>query len=189
MSTWRRSWLTIVLLSVAGAGRLTAADVSARFAHDTLSLNGIAVGEVNADRAVLSLPAFVQVLGTPTRSRVDGDTERLTWDTAGIQLEAMSREGVVFAVLFQFTGPDTNQGIIPSGQYRGTFDCLGVALTAGEQNPDRIKLLSAAGFHQDSGSDSGETWSLRFEYWAVYLRFSAGGTIDSAVIRVQPDIY
>jgi hypothetical protein len=69
------------------------------------------------------------------------------------------------------------------------LDCLGIKLDAGQHIADESTFLSAAGFKKDSGSASGEVWSLHLEHWAVFLHFSVSGTIDSAVIRVLPDIY
>jgi hypothetical protein len=69
------------------------------------------------------------------------------------------------------------------------LDCLGIKLAAGQSIADLATSLSAAGFNKDSGSDCGEVRSLRLEHWAVFIRFSKSGAIDSAVICVLPDIY
>jgi hypothetical protein len=157
---------------------------------DSLSLNGVVIGEVSDQRAKLSLPALVEVLGTPNRTENHNHTHRTTWDTEGIQLEATEPESVPFAVLLQYAASDVNnQAIVPIGQFRGTLDCLGIELRAGEPLADREKILGAAGFNKQEASNATEMWSVRLPHWAVYLRLSAAGTIDSAVIRVLPDIY
>lgn len=153
-------------------------------------MNGFVVGEVKEDRPVLSLTALTHALGAPNRSQVQGDTQRITWDDAGVQLEATARESTAFALLFEFNRPDaTDQGVIPRGQYQGTFDCVGIKLHSGVQIADLKSLLTAAGFNIESGSTGAESWSLRLEHWAVFLRFSADGKVDSAVMRVLPDIF
>lgn len=185
-----RLWFWLISICFTAIGPARAAEQSAVFGNDTLLLNGVVVGEVSDQRAKFSMPAFVQALGTPNRSEEHGHTERITWDSEGVQLEATERERAPFAVLFQYAEPDaTNQGIIPTEPFRGTFDCLGIKLYLGEQIADRAGILTAAGFRMDSGSSSAETWSVQLKHWAVFLRFSAAGTIDSAVIRVVPDIY
>jgi len=179
-----------ILIFAAGVGRSPAADLSAVFSNAGLKLNGVVAGNIVEDRAKLSVPAFTQALGPPSRSRVDGRTQRITWDDEGIQLEAIAPEGAPFSVLFEFENVDsTDQGLIPNQVYRGTLDCLGIKLAAGQQIADKVTFLSGAGFDKDSGSAAAEEWSLRLEHWAVFLRFSASGAIDSAVIRVLPDIY
>jgi hypothetical protein len=184
------AWLVTILIFAAGVARSRAADLSAVFTNAGLKLNGVVVGDILENRAKLLVPAFTQALGPLGRTRIDGRTQRITWDDDGIQLETMAQESIPFAVLFEFANVDsTNQGLIPNQPYRGTLDCLGVKLDAGQQIADLATFLSAAGFNKDSRSDSGEVWSLRLEHWAVYMRFSASGTIDSAVIRVLPDIY
>jgi hypothetical protein len=183
-------WLMCISISVASIEPSKAAELSAVFGNDTVSMNDVVIGEVSEGRARLALPALVQALGTPDRSQVQGHTRRITWDNEGIQLEATDQESTPFAILFEFAKPHaTNQGIIPTEQYRGTFDCLRIKLHSGEQIPDRIRTLAALGFNKEADSNSAETWSLRLIHWAVYLRFSADGTIDSAVIRVLPDIF
>lgn len=185
-----RASLVIVLIFAAGVARCLAADQSAVFSNAGLRLNGVVAGNIVEDRANLSVAAFMQTLGPPSRTRVDGRTQRITWDDEGIQLEAIAQESVPFAVLFEFANPDsTNQGLVPSQRYRGTLDCLGIRLYAGQQLAGQATYLSAAGFNKDVGPASGEVWSLHVEHWAVFLRFSNSGVIDSAVIRVLPDIY
>jgi hypothetical protein len=187
---WLRTWFITVLIFAAEKERSSAADLSAVFTNAGLTLNSTAVGNVVNDRAELSVPAFMQTLGPPARTLVDGRTQRFTWDGEGVQLETIAPESIPFAVLFQFGNSDsTNQGIIPSQPYRGTFNCLGISLSAGTQIEGQAPLLSAGGFNRNSGSASGETWARRLEHWAVFLHFSASGAIDSAVIRVLPDIY
>lgn len=185
-----RLWIICIPVSFASIGLSTAAEHSAVLGNDTLSMNGVVIGEVSDGRARLSLPALVQALGTPDRSEVQAHTRRITWDSQGIQLEVTDRESTPFGLLFEYGIPDaTSQAIIPNGQFRGTFDCLGVELRPDQPLPDRVRILAAAGFNKESGSNAAETWSVRLEHWAVFLRFSAAGTIDSAVIRVLPDIY
>jgi hypothetical protein len=187
---WLRACLIAILIFAVGVERSTAADLSAVLTNSELTLNKVDAGNVVADRAQLSMAAFTETLGPPTRFRLDGRTQRFTWDDMGIQLEAIAPESTPFAVLFEFATPNsTNQGVIPSQPYRGTFDCLGISLSVGQRIDEQAKLLSAAGFNKDSGSASGQVWSLRLEHWAVFLQFSASGTIDSAVVRVLPDIY
>ena len=184
------AWLVTILIFAAGVAWSRAADLSAVLSNAGLKLNGVVVGNTLENRAKLSVPAFTQALGPPSRTRVDGRTQRITWDDDGIQLEAIAQESIPFAVLFEFANVDsTNQGLIPSQPYRGTLDCLGIKLEAGQSIADLAPSLSAAGFNKDSGSDSCEVWSLRLEHWAVFMRFSKSGAIDSAVIRVLPDIY
>jgi hypothetical protein len=128
------------------------------------------------------------VLGAPDRIETVGHTRRITWDDAGIQLETTARENAPFATLFQFSKPNiTNQGVVPSGQYSGILNCLGIRLRAGELVEDRNGVLASAGFNRESEA-KGELWSLRLEHWAVFLRFS-DGAIDSVVIRILPDIF
>jgi hypothetical protein len=185
-----RASLVTILIFAAGVVRSPAADLSAVFSSAGLRLNGVAAGNIVEDRAKLSVAAFMQALGPPSRMRVDGRTQRFTWDDGGVQLEAIVQESVPFAVLFEFANVDsTNQGLIPNQPYRGTLDCLGIKLYAGLQIAGQATFLSAAGFNKDSRSASGEVWSVRLEHWAVFLHFSASGVIDSAVIRVLPDIY
>ena len=187
---WLRTWLITVFIFAAEVERSSAADLSAAFTSDGLTLNSVGVGNVVNDRAELSVPAFMQTLGPPARTLVDGRTQRLTWDAEGIQLETMAPESIPFAVLFQFGNADsTNQGIIPSQPYRGTFDCLGISLSAGQQIDGQAASLSASGFVRESRSASGETWSRRLEHWVMFIHFSGSGAIDSAVIRILPDIY
>jgi hypothetical protein len=182
--------LVTILIFAAGVARCPAADLSAVFSDAGLKLNGVVIGKIVEDRAKLSVAAFTQALGPPSRTRVDGRTERMTWDDDGIQLEAIAQESAPFAVLFEFANADaTNQGLIPNQPYRGTLDCLGIELAAGQHIAGQETFLSAAGFNKDSGSAAAQEWSLRLEHWAVFLRFSASGAIDSAVIRVLPDIY
>ncbi|MBV8098207.1 MAG: hypothetical protein JOZ31_03515 [Verrucomicrobia bacterium] len=182
--------LVTFLIFVAAVGRSPAADLSAIFNSAGLKLNDVVAGNIVESRAKLSAAALTQALGPPSRTDVDGRTQRITWDDEGIQLEAIAQESVPFAVLFEFTNVDsTNQGLIPNQPYRGTLDCLGIKLDAGQHIADQETFLSAAGFKKDSASASGEVWSLHLEHWAVFLRFSASGAIDSAVIRVLPDIY
>jgi hypothetical protein len=183
-------WLVCMSISLASIGPSSPAEEWAVFRNDILSLNGVAVGEVSDERGKLSLPAFVQALGTPNRSEVQGHTRRITWDTEGIQLEATARESTPFGVLFEYSVPDaTNQGVIPNGQFRGTFDCLGIELHPGQPLPNRVRILTGAGFNNEYGSNATETWSLRLAHWTLFLLFSTSGSIDSAVIRVVPDIY
>ena len=164
-----------------------AAEHTAILGNETLSLNDVVVGEVKNGRAQLSLPGFVQVLGAPSRTDIHGQTQRITWDNDGIQLEATNPGGAPFAVLFNYTAPDAaTQGIIPSGSYQGTFDSIGIKLRSRQPLPDQARVLTAAGFAEDP--ISAETWSLRLAHWAVYLRFTRG-VIDSVVIRILPDIY
>ena len=185
-----RSLLVTILIFAAGILQSPAADLSAVFSGAGLRLNGVVAGNIVEDRAKLLVAAFTQALGPPSRIRVDGNTQRITWDDEGIQLEAIAQESVPFAVLFEFANVDSNnQGLLPNQLYRGTLDCLGIKLYAGQQIASQATFLSAAGFNKDSGSASGDVWSLRLEHWAVFLHFSASGAIDSAVIRVLPDIY
>jgi len=185
-----RVWLIAILVFAVAAERSSAADLSAVLTQTGLTLNSVIVGNVVDDRAKLSVTAFMQAIGPPTRVRGDGRTQRFTWDDEGIQLEALVPESTLFAILFEFADPDsTDQAVRPSRRYRGTFNCLGIRLTAGQRVDEQATSLSAAGFKKDSGSASGRVWSLRLEHWAVFLQFSASGTIDSAVIRVLPDIY
>jgi hypothetical protein len=182
--------LVTILIFAAGVVRSSAADLSAVFSDAGLRLNGVVAGNIVEDRAKLSLAAFTQALGPPSRTRVDGRTQRITWDDEGIQLEAIAQESAPFAVLFEFASVDsTNQGLIPNQPYRGILDCLGTKLDAGQQIASQATSLSAAGFNKNSASASGEVWSLHLEHWAVFLQFSASGAIDSAVIRILPDIY
>jgi hypothetical protein len=182
--------LICMSISVASIERSKAAELSAVFGNDTLSINGVVIGDLSEERSRLALPALVQALGTPDRDQVQGHTRRITWDNQGIQLEATDQETTPFAILFEFTKPDAaNQGIIPTRPYRGTLDCLRIQLNSGEPIADRVKTLAALGFSKEADSNSTETWSLRLIHWAVYLRFSADGTIGSAVIRVLPDIF
>jgi hypothetical protein len=128
-----------------------------------------------------------EILGAPSRTAIHGQTQRMTWDNDGIQLEATNPEGAPFGVLFNYTAADgATRGIIPSGSYQGTFDSIGIKLRSNQPLPDQTRVLTAAGFAQDP--NSAETWSLRLAHWAVYLRFT-GGVIDSVVIRILPDIY
>jgi len=158
------------------------------FRNETLSFNGVVVGEVKDGRSQISLPALVQVLGTPNRVESDNRTQRSTWDSNGIQLEATPRENAPFAILFQCAAPsEDNQGIIPAGRFGGTLDCVGIQLRFDQPISDRALLLSEAGFKREQGDT--ETWSVRFAHWAVFLRFSPMGSIDSAVVRLLPDIY
>jgi hypothetical protein len=185
----RAAFVTILIFAV-GISRSPAADLSAVLNNAGLKLNDIVAGNITENRAQLSVAAFTQALGSPSRTRVDGRTQRITWDDAGIQLEAVAQESLPFAVLFEFANVDsTDQGLIPNQPYRGTLDCFGIKLGAGQHTADQATLLSAAGFTKDSGSVSGEVWSLHAEHWAVFLRFSATGEIASAVIRILPDIY
>ena len=185
-----RVWLIAILIFAVAVERASAADLSAVLTQAGLTLNDVGVGNVVDDRAKLSVAAFTQTLGPPARVRVDGRTQRFTWDDEGIQLEAIAPESTAFAVLFEFTTPDSpDQAVKPSQAYRGTFDCLGIPLSAGQRIDDQATPLSSAGFNKESGSASGQRWSLQLQHWAVFLQFSASGTIDSAVIRVLPDIY
>jgi hypothetical protein len=183
----RRFWCfgnLIFLASLISAG---AAEHAAVFGNDALSLNDVVVGAVTDTRAELSLPKFVQILGTPSRSAVDGQTQRITWDNDGIQLEATNPGTTPFAVLFNCTAPDAvSRGIIPNGPFLGTFDSPGIKLRLGQTLPDRAKILTAAGFAKEPTSP--EAWSLRLAHWAVYLRFT-GAVLDAVIIRVLPDIY
>jgi hypothetical protein len=182
-----RFWCIDILIFLASLPSTGAAERSAVFGNDTLSLNDVLVGEVKNERAQLSLPGFVQILGAPSRTAVHGQTQRITWDNDGIQLEATNPESTPFAALFNYTAPDAaTRGIIPSGSYQGTFDCNGIKLRSGQPLSDQARVLTAAGFAQDP--ISAETWSLRLAHWAVYLRFTRG-VIDSVVIRILPDIY
>lgn len=187
---WSRVLPVAILILAAAGERSLAADLSVVLTNFGLTLNNVGVGSVVDDRAELSPSAFMQTLGPPDRSRVDRRTQRITWDDKGIQLEAIAPEGTAFAVLFQFANHDsTNQAVIPSQPYQGTFKCNGVSLSAGERIEAQATLLAAAGFNKNSESASGQMWSLRLEHWEVFLRFSAAGTIDSAVVRVLPDLY
>jgi hypothetical protein len=142
-----RASLVTVVIFAAGAGRAPAADLSAAFNHAGLTLNGVVAGSIVEDRAKLSVAAFTQALGPPSRVRIDGRTQRINWDDEGIQLEALAQESVLFAVLFQFGNSDsTNQSLLPNQPYRGTLDCLGIKLDAGQQVAGESKFLSAAGF-------------------------------------------
>lgn len=187
---WSRVLPVAILIFAAAAERSLAAAPSVVLTNFGLTLNNVGVGSVIDDRAELSLSAFMQTLGPPDRSRVDGRTQRITWDDKGIQLEAIAPESTAFAVLFQFANHDsTNQAVIPSQPYQGTFNCGGVSLSAGERIERQATFLAAAGFNKNSESASGQMWSLRLEHWEVFLQFSAAGTIDSAVVRVLPDLY
>jgi hypothetical protein len=184
-----RASLVSILIFTAGVAS-PAADLSAVFSDAGIRLNGVVAGDIVEDRAKLSVAAFTQALGPTSRIRVDGRTQRFTWDDEGVQLETIVQESVPFAVLFEFGNVDaTNQGLIPNKPYRGTLDCLGIKLYTGLQIAGQATFLSAAGFKKDSGSASGEVWSHRLEHWAVFLQFSNSGVIDSAVIRVLPDFY
>lgn len=175
------STFLVSLISTGAAGH------TAVLANDTLSLNQTLVGEVKDGRVQLSLPAFVQTLGAPSRTAVQGQTQRITWESDGIQLEATNPGSTPFGVLFNYTAPDAaSQGVAPSGQYQGTFDCIGIKLRSGQPLPDQARTLTDAGFAKDPTSP--DAWSLRLTHWAVYLRFT-GGVIDSVVIRILPDIY
>jgi hypothetical protein len=170
------AWLITILIFGVGVARSRAADLSSVFSNAGLKLNGVVVGNSLESWAKLSVPAFAQVLGPPSRTRVDGGTLRITWDDDGIQLEAIAQESIPFAVLFEFANVDSsNQGLIPSQPYTGTLDCLGIKLEAGQSIADLATSLSAAGFNKDSGSDCGEVRSLRLEHWAVFIRFSKSG--------------
>ena len=187
---WLRVWPVAILIFAAGVERSSANDLSAVLTNSELTLNSVGVGNVVADRAQLSAAALMRTLGPPSRVRVDGRTQRFTWDDEGVQLEAITPESTPFAVLFEFATPNsTNQAVVPSQPYQGTFNCLGISLSTGQRIDDQARLLSAAGFNKDSESASDQMWSLRLEHWAVFLQFSASGAIDSAVVRVQPDIY
>ena len=187
---WLRVRLIAISIFAVMVERSSAADLSSVLTQAGLTLNNASVGNVVDNRAKLSVTALIQTLGPATRVRVDGRTQRFTWDDEGIQLEAIAPESTPFAILFEFADPDTTDQVVkPSQPYRGTFNCLGIRLSAGQRIDDQASLLSAAGFNKDSGSASGQMWSLRLEHWAVFLRFSASGAIDSAVIRVLPDIY
>ena len=175
------------MICLASLPSTSAAECTAVFGDETLSLNDVLVGEVKNERAQLSLPGFVQILGAPNRTEVDGQTQRITWDNDGIQLEATNPGSTPFAALFNYTAPDAaTRGIIPSGSCQGTFDCLGIKLRSGQPLSDLARVLTAAGFVKDP--TSAETWSLRLAHWAVYLRFTSG-VIDSVVLRILPDIY
>jgi hypothetical protein len=185
-----RLWPVVILFLVVGVERSSGDDLSAIFTQAGLMLNRVGVGQVANGRGQLSVAAFRQVLGPPTRIRVEGHTQRLSWDDQGIQLEALAPESVPFAVLFEFRNPDSiSQAIEPSQPYRGTLDCLGIRLSAGQRNDEQMKSLPAVGFNKDPESSSGQMWSVHLEHWAVFLQFSASETIDSAVIRILPDIY
>lgn len=189
-SMWLRVWPIAILIFAVGVEPSSAANVSTVFTNSGLTVNTVSVGKFVDNRAQLSVAGFMQTLGSPTCVRVDGRTQRFTWDDKGIQLEAIAPESTPFAVLFEFANADsTDQGVVPSQPYRGTLTCLGIRLSVGQRINDQATLLSAAGFKRDFGSASGQVWSLRLEHWAVFLRFSASGTIDSAVIRVLPDVY
>jgi hypothetical protein len=121
------------------------------------------------------------------RTAVQGQTQRITWDNDGIQLEATNPGSTPFAVLFNYAPPDAaSQGITPNGQCQGTFDCIGIKLVSGQPLADQARILTAAGFAKEP--TSADAWSLRQVHWGVYLRFT-GGVIDSVVIRILPDIY
>jgi hypothetical protein len=186
---WLRVWLIAISIFAVTVERSSAADLSAVLTQTRLTLNCVSVGAVVDNRAKLSVPAFMQTLGPAARVRVDGRTQRFTWDDEGIQVEAIAPESTPFAILFEFDPDATDQAVKPSQTYRGTFNCLGIRLSAGQRIDDQASLLSDAGFNKDSGSASGQMWSLRLEHWAVFVQFSASGVIDSAVIRVLPDIY
>jgi hypothetical protein len=187
---WLRASLVTTLIFAAGVAQSPAADLSAVFGDAGLKLNDVVAGNTVENRAKLSVAAFTQALGPPSRTRVDGRTQRITWDDEGIQLEAIAQESVPFAVLFEFANVDsTSQGLIPNQPCRGTLACLGIKLGVGQHITDQETFLSGAGFKKESGSNSGEVWSLQLEHWAVFLRYSSSGVIDSAVIRVLPDIY
>ena len=182
-----RFWCVCISTFLASLIAAGAAEHTAVFGNDTLSLNEVVVGEVKDERAQLSLPAFVQILGAPSRTGGQGQTQRITWDNDGIQLEATNPGSTPFAVLFNYAAPGAaSQGITPSGRYQGMFDCIGIKLRSGQPLSDQARMLTAAGFGKDP--TFAEAWSLRLAHWAVYLRF-AGGVIDSVVIRILPDIY
>ena len=182
-----RFWCIYILIFLASLPSTCAAESTAVFGKETLSLNNVVVGEVQNERAQLSLAGFVQILSAPNRTDVHGQTQRVTWDNDGIQLEATNPGSTPVAALFNFTPPDAaTRGIIPSGSYQGTFDCLGIKLRSGQPLSDQARVLTAAGFVKDP--TSAVTWSLRLAHWAVYLRFT-NEVIDSVVIRMLPDIY
>jgi hypothetical protein len=180
-------WCICIVTFLASLLSTDAAEHTAVFGNETLWLSDVVVGEVKDERAQLSLPAFVQVLGAPSRTAVEGQTQRITWDNDGIQLEATNPGGAPFAVLLNYTAPDAaTRGIIPNGSYQGTFDSFGIKLRSSQPLLDGARVLTAAGFAEDP--ISAETWSLRLAHWAVYLRFTRG-VIDSVVVRILPDIY
>ena len=105
---WLRALLVTILIFAAGGARSSAGDLSAVFTSAGLRISGVVAGNIVEDRAKLSVPAFTQALGPPSRSRVDGRTQRITWDDAGVQLEAIAQEGAPFAVLFEFANVDSS---------------------------------------------------------------------------------
>jgi hypothetical protein len=187
---WLKIWIICLSFPIVSVRPARAADLSAVFTQDNLSVNAVMVGEVKQNRSVLSLPALVQALGPPSRSQVKGGTRRISWDEAGIQLEATAQESTPFALFFEFGGANAeNQGVVPSGQYEGTLDCLGIKLHPSVQIAEVKSPLASAGFNHESGSTAAESWSVRLEHWTAFLRFSANGELDSAVIRILPDLF
>jgi hypothetical protein len=187
---WLKIWILCLSFLIVPVRPARGADLSAVFTQDNLSVNAVMVGEVKQNRSVLSLPALVQALGAPSRSQVKGGTRRISWDEAGIQLEATAQESTPFALFFEFCGANAeDQGVVPSGQYEGTLDCLGIKLHPSVQIANVKSLLASAGFNHESGSTPAESWSIRLEHWAAFLQFSANGELDSAVIRVLPDLF
>jgi hypothetical protein len=187
---WPKIWMICLSVLCFSVKPTRAADLSAVFTQDSLSVNAIMVGEVKENRSVLSLPALVHALGTPSRSQVQGGTRRISWDEVGIQLEATAQESTPFALLFEFGGGNAeDQGVVPSGQYEGTLDCLGIKLHSSVQIADVKSLLASAGFNHESESTAAESWSVRLEHWTAFLRFSANGKLDSAVFRILPDLF
>jgi hypothetical protein len=180
-----------IALVVASARPLAAAELSAVFTGDNFSLNSVLVGEVKEGRSTLSLAALVQALGAPNRTQVQGGaTQRITWDEAGIQLETSFNESTPFALLIEFGKPSTaDQGVVPSGQFSGILDCLGIKLRGQDRIGSVRSLLTLAKFNREPRPGGAESWSLQLEHWSIYLLFTADGTIDSAVIRVLPDLF
>jgi len=183
-------WVICISFLIATVGPSQAGDLSAVLTRDNVSLNAVVVGEVKENRSILSLPGLVQALGVPSRTQVQGGTERITWDEAGIQLEATAPEMTPFALFFAFGRAYAGeQGVVPSGHYGGAFDCLGIKLRAAKRIEDLKSQLAAARFNQGSPSNGKESWSIELEHWTIFLQFNADGTIDSAVVRVRPDMF
>jgi hypothetical protein len=180
-------WFVCIAFFLASLLPAGAAEHTAVFANETLSLSDAVVGEVKDGRSLLSLPGLIQILGAPSRTAIHGQTQRITWDSDGVQLEATNPESTPFAVLFSCTPSDAaSQGIVPSAPYNGTLDFMGIRLRSGQSLTDEARVLTGAGFAKDP--NSAQTWSLQLAHWAVYLRFTRG-VIDSVVIRILPDIY
>src|SRR5260370_42420643 len=61
-------WILCIPVSLASIGLSRAAEDSAVFGNDTLSMNGVVIGEVSDGSARLSLTSLVQALRTSARN-------------------------------------------------------------------------------------------------------------------------